>query len=118
MTPPRPPETPVVFYRTAGGAEPVRDWLKTLPVEDRHRIGRDLAIVQFGWPVRLPICRALSAGLWELRSSLPSLRIARILFFFHEGRIGVVHGFIKKTQKTPAGDLELARKRMSEMTKG
>jgi phage-related protein len=117
MTPTRSTETPVVFYRTAAGTEPVRDWLRTLPVEDRHRIGRDLAIVQFGWPVGLPICRPLSAGLWEVRSSLPSRRIARVLFFFHEGRIGVVHGFIKKTQKTPDGDLELARKRMSEMTK-
>ena len=46
---------------------------------------------------------------------LPSRRIARLLFFVHEGRIGVVHGFIKKTQKTPADDLELARRRMKEM---
>ncbi len=117
MTPSRPPETPVVFYRTAGGSEPVRDWLRSLPIEDRHRLGRDLAIVQFGWPVGLPICRPMGAGLWELRSSLSGGRIARVLFFFHEGRIGVVHGFIKKTQKTPPGDLELARNRMREMTK-
>jgi phage-related protein len=116
MTPSQPAETPVAFYRTAGGAEPVRDWLRTLPVQDRHRIDRDLTVVQFGWPVGLPICRPLGTGLWELRSSLPSGRIARILFFFHEGRIGVVHGFIKKTQKTPSDDLELARKRMKEMT--
>ena len=59
----------------------------------------------------------MGAGLWELRSSLSGGRIARVLFFFHEGRIGVVHGFIKKTQKTPPGDLELARNRMREMTK-
>lgn len=65
----------------------------------------------------LPLCRPLSAGLWELRSSLPSSTIARVLFFFHEGRIGVVHGFIKKTQKTPPADLELARTRMKEMTR-
>ena len=117
MTPSQPPQTLVVFYRTAGGAEPVRDWLRTLPVEDRHRIGRDLAIVQFGWPIGLPICRPLGSGLWEVRSSLPSGRIARLLFFFHEGRIGVLHGFIKKTQKTPVGDLELARNRMREMNR-
>jgi phage-related protein len=39
------------------------------------------------------------------------------MFFFHEGRIGVVHGLIKKTQKTPSGDLDLARTRMKEMQK-
>ena len=63
----------------------------------------------------MPLCRPLSSGLWEVRSDLPSRRIARLLFFVHEGRIGVVHGFIKKTQKTPPGDLERARKRMQEM---
>jgi len=48
-------------------------------------------------------------------AALPSRRIARLLFFVRDGRIGVVHGFIKKTQKTPADDLELARQRMKEM---
>jgi antitoxin HicB len=57
----------------------------------------------------MPLCRSLGAGLWEVRSSLPSRRIARILFFVHEGRIGVVHGFVKKTQRTPPADLALAR---------
>jgi phage-related protein len=116
MAPSRLPETPVIFYRTANGAEPVRDWLRTLTIDDRRCIGRDLAIVQFGWPVGLPICRSLNGGLWEVRSSLPSRRIARVLFFFHQGQIGVVHGFIKKTPKTPPAELELARKRMREMT--
>lgn len=63
----------------------------------------------------MPLCRSLSGGLWELRSTLPSGRIARTLFFVHEDRIGVVHGFIKKTQKTPDDVLDLARKRMKEM---
>ena len=63
----------------------------------------------------MPLCRPLGQGLWEVRSALPSRRIARLLFSVHEDRIGVVHGFIKKTQKTPADDLELARRRMKEM---
>jgi len=63
----------------------------------------------------MPLCRPLGNGLWEVRSSLPSRRIARLLFFVDGGRIGVVHGFIKKTQKTPADDLDLARQRMKEM---
>jgi phage-related protein len=57
----------------------------------------------------------LGGGLWEVRTTLPSRRIARLVFFVDDGRIGVVHGFIKKTQKTPADDLEIARKRMKEM---
>lgn len=108
-------EIPVVFYRSPSGAEPVRDWLRGLPEGDRRAIGADLALAQVGWPVGMPLCRPLSGGLWEVRSDLPSRRIARLLFFVHENRIGVVHGFIKKTQKTPPGDLELARKRMQEM---
>ncbi len=110
-------EIPVVFYRSAGGGEPVLDWLRSLPAEDRRAIGADLATVQAGWPIGMPLCRNLGDGLWEVRSRLPSLRIARLMFFFHEGRIGVVHGLIKKTQKTPSGDLDLARTRMKEMQK-
>ena len=115
MNPARLTEVPVVFYRTSGGAEPVLDWLRGLPAEDRRAIGTDLATVQFGWPLGMPLCRPLGNGLWEVRSSLPSRRIARLLFFVEDGWIGVVHGFIKKTQKTPADDLELARRRMKEM---
>ena len=68
-----------------------------------------------GWPIGMPLCRPLRGGLWEVRSTLPSRRIARLLFFVHAGRIGVMHGFIKKTRKTPADDLDLARRRMKEM---
>jgi len=63
----------------------------------------------------MPLCRSLGGGLWEVRSRLPSRRVARILFCLHEGRIGIVHAFIKKSQKTPHDDLELARIRMKEM---
>ena len=114
MAPP-PRAIPVYFYRTAPGGEPVRDWLRELPTEDRQRIGRALALVQYGWPVGMPLCRSLGAGLWEVRCNLPSRRIARVLFFVQGDRIGVVHGFIKKTQRTPPEDLALARLRMKEM---
>jgi phage-related protein len=86
-----------------------------LPGDDGQKIGFDLAVVQVGWPVGMPLCRSLGGGLWEMRSSLPSRRIARILFCVLKGRIGVVHGFIKKTQKTLQDEVELARKRMKEM---
>lgn len=108
-------ETPVVFYRTAAGTEPVREWLRNLSPEDRRIIGTDLATVQVGWPVGMPLCRSLGSGMWELRSKLTSNRIARLVFFVTESRIGVVHGFIKKTQKTPPSEIALAQRRMKEM---
>lgn len=110
--PPR--KIPVVFYRTRGGAELVRDWLRDLPEVDRNAIGQDLMRVQYRWPVGMPLCRSLGDGLWEVRSALPSNRIARVLFSVHQGRLVALHGFIKKSQKTPDEDLALARRRKRE----
>jgi len=105
---------PVVFYRTRGGSEVVRDWLRGLHAEDRNAVGLDLMRIQFRWPVGMPLCRPMGDGLWEVRSNLPSNRIARVLFCVVEDRIVVLHGFIKKTQKTPLDELTLARKRKKE----
>ena len=109
-----PQKIPVVFYETAAGAKVVREWLRSLDDADRQAIGQDLMRVQFRWPVGMPLCRPLGSGIWEVRSSLPSNRIARMLFGFVDGRLVALHGFIKKTQKTPAAELELARKRLKE----
>ena len=105
---------PLRFWRTLSGREPVRDWLSELNVEDRRVIGRDIAKVQFGWPIGLPLCRPLKEGLWEVRSSLPTKREARVLFGFHDGELIALHAFIKKTQATPDSDLRLARQRFQE----
>ena len=107
-------KTPVVFYRSAAGAEVLRDWLRELAPADRNVIGQDLMRAQFRWPVGMPLCRPLGGGLWEVRSDLTGHRIARVLFCFSEGRLLLLHGFIKKTQKTPDAELALARKRMRE----
>jgi phage-related protein len=112
-----PRKIPVVFYRTQGGTEVVRDWLRSLDGADRQAVGLDLMRVQYRWPVGMPLCRALGDGLWEVRTSLPSSRIARVLFSAQQGRILVLHGFIKKTQKTPPDDLALARRRNREFEK-
>ncbi|HVQ69940.1 MAG TPA: type II toxin-antitoxin system RelE/ParE family toxin [Bradyrhizobium sp.] len=109
-----PRKIPVVFYRTRGGSEIVRDWLRVLDERDRNAIGLDLMRVQFRWPAGMPLCRPMGEGLWEVRTSLPSNRIARVLFCVVAERIVVLHGFIKKTQKTPDDELALARKRMKE----
>jgi phage-related protein len=107
---------PVRFYRTSAGREPVPEWLRTLDKEDRRAIGLDLMRVQFGWPIGMPLVRSLKDGLWEVRSTLPSRRIARLMLFFHDNEIVVLHGFIKKTRSTPPEDLVLARRRMREVT--
>ncbi len=108
---------PAIFYRTARGAEPVRDWLKGLSREDRRVIGTDIATVEFGWPIGMPVCRSVTGrkGLWEIRSDLRNNRIARVFFCIHDGQLVLLHGFVKKTPKTPDEDLELAMKRKKEI---
>jgi phage-related protein len=108
---------PLIFYRNSGGAEPVLDWLKSLPADERKEIGRDLMRAQWRWPVGMPLCRSLGEGLWEVRSSIPGNRIARVLFCIKDGSIVALNGFIKKTQKTPEAELKLAKKRMKEVTR-
>jgi phage-related protein len=104
----------VVFYRTRGGGEVVRDWLRALDEKERNAIGLDLMRIQFRWPVGMPLCRPMGDGLWEIRTSLPSNRIARVMFCVTQERIVILNGFIKKTQKTPDEELALARKRKKE----
>jgi phage-related protein len=107
-------KVPVVFYRTPAGVEVVRNWLRALNQRDRNAIGQDLMRIEYRWPVGMPLCRSLGEGLWEVRSDLPSDRTARVLFSIQQGKILVLHGFIKKSQKTPDSDLALARKRKRE----
>jgi phage-related protein len=103
------------FYLTATGRNPVRDWLLELPREDRRAIGKDIQKVEFGWPIGMPYCRALGHGLWEVRSDLSGSRIARIIFSIVGAEMVILHGFEKKTRKTPTHDIELAFKRKREI---
>ena len=101
----------VLFFRTLSGNEPVREWLKSLPREERKIIGEDIKTVQFGWPLGMPLVRKLDKDLWEVRSRLPN-RSARVLFTTGEGRMVLLHGFMKKSQKTPPEDLQLVKTRL------
>ncbi len=112
-----PVEIPVRFYRSDTGREPVREWLRSLDDGDRRAVGLDLMRVQFGWPIGMPLVRSLKDGLWEVRSSLPSHRIARLVLCFLDGTLVVLHGFIKKSQKTSTDDLLIAKRRMDEVTR-
>ena len=105
---------PVRFYQEDSGNEPVREWLRELPNKDKKIIGRDIRVVQIDWPVEGSLVKSLGSGLWEIRSRLDN-RIARIMFVFSAGEIVLLNGFIKKTQKTPKQEIELARKRAKKL---
>lgn len=107
----------VDFYKQENGKEPVREWLKSLKKAERRTIGEDIKMVQEGWPLGMPLVGNLGKGLWEVRSTLLNT-IARILFVMHEGQMVLVHGLIKKTQKTPAQDIETGLKRAKEVWRG
>jgi phage-related protein len=91
------------FYASGSGRRPVRDWLMSLSRDDRRTIGIDIQRIEFGWP------------LWEVRSDLSDGRIARVMFFIEDAEMVLLHGFEKKTQRTPAQDIELALKRKREV---
>ena len=119
MTPPPDPESPqpileVRFFRTSAENEPVRDWLRAMTREDRRTVGEDIKTAQFGWPIGMPLIRKLDKDLWEVRTHLED-GIARVLFTVRENRMVLLHGFIKKSQKTPKNELETAKKRLKRL---
>lgn len=107
----------VDFYKQESGKEPVREWLKSLKKAERRAIGEDIKMVQEGWPLGMPLVGNLGKGLWEVRSTLLNT-IARVFFVMHEGKMVLVHGFVKKTQKTSSQDLEIGLKRAKEVWRG
>ncbi len=102
---------PAYFYRSDSGREPVREWLKRLKPADRKRIGEDIKDVEYSWPLGMPLVRPLGHDLWEVRSHLSGGRIARVIVCVDEERLVLLHGFIKKSQKTPKQEMDLARRR-------
>ena len=111
-------KVPAVFYRTDTGNEPVREWLSGLDAVYRKAIGTDIMMIEYGWPIGMPVCRSMGNGLHEVRTDLGSKNIARVLFCFDDSNMILLHGFIKKTEKTPDSALRLARKRKREIDNG
>lgn len=105
------PVLDVRFFLTDAGTEPVRDWLKDLSAIDRKTIGEEIKTVQFGWPLGMPLVDHVGSGIWEVRIKLDN-RIARVLFALDGQTMVLLHGFIKKQQKTPGPDLDLAKDRL------
>jgi len=107
----------VVFYRSESGNEPVREWLKELSREDKRKIGEDIKTAQLGWPLGMPLIRKIQKDLWEVRTTLDS-GIARVFFTVDGEYMILLHGFIKKSQKTPQHDLNTALVRLRNYKKG
>jgi phage-related protein len=106
----------VAFYANAAGNEPVREWLLSLSRDDRRAVGRDLKTAQYGWPLGMPLIRKLEPGLWEVRSHLVA-GIARVVFTVDGQTMVLLHGFVKKSQKTPAAELKTAGQRLADLRK-
>jgi len=109
-----PPILTVAFFRTEADNEPVREWLTGLGREQRRLIGIDIKTVQLGWPIGMPVVRKLEPKLWEVRSDLEGI-IARVIFTVVGSQMILLHGFIKKSQKTPTVDLQTARQRHAKL---
>lgn len=107
----------VYFFQTNNQHEPVRDWLKKIPRDDCRTIGADIKLVQFRWPLGLPLVRKMETDLWEVRSQLSQSKIARVFFTIYKTQLILLHGFIKKSAKTPKKELELARNRKNKWLK-
>lgn len=106
-----------VFFRTGAGNEPVREWLKAMPKDERKALGEDIAYVQYKWPLGKPRVDHSRGSVWEIRTNLGA-RIARTLFAVAGERMILLHGFIKKTRRTSPDDIKLAEKRLKEWRNG
>ena len=96
----------------------MRDWLLGLDPANRREVGLDLQRVQYRWPVGMPLVRPMGKGLFEVRTNLPDKTIARVLFCFHGGELFALHGFIKKSRRTPPEELKHARRRQKDVEDG
>ena len=108
---PSKPRLTVYFYKALGGGQPVREWLLSLAAMDRRAIGTDIKLVQFAWPIGMPLVRSLGYELFEVRTSLQD-RAARVIFYLDGAKMVLLHGFIKKQQKTGKEDLRISVARL------
>ena len=106
----------VIFYKTEAGNEPVREWLKRLQSNDRKIIGEDIKTAQYGWPLGMPLIRKIERGLWEVLSNI-STGIARVFFTVKDNLMILLHGFVKKSHKTPPNELDTAHRRLHNIEK-
>lgn len=106
----------VRFFKTTAGSEPVREFLKSLNATDKKIVGEDIKTVQFGWPLGMPLVGHMGNEIWEVRTKLDT-RIVRVFFTLEDGCMVLLHAFIKKQQKTPKPEFDLALERLKQLRK-
>lgn len=101
----------ITFYTKPDGVEPAKDFVVNLSPKIQAKVIRILDILEeYGTDLRMPYSRLLRDGIYEIRI-IQGNNCARILYFFTYGnKIILTNGFIKKTQKTPKREIEIARK--------
>jgi phage-related protein len=104
----------ICFYQETSGKEPVLEWIKDFNEKEQKIIGRDIKQMQYTWPWKMPLIKSLGNGLMEIRIKLQDKQV-RIFFILHDGVIILLHGFVKKTQKTPNNEIEIAFKRSKQI---
>jgi phage-related protein len=110
----RPKPLSVVFFKTATGNQPVRDFiLHDRTEQDRKAISADISVVQKEFPMGMPFVEKIINKLWTIRSHIPE-GICRIFFTVHKNTIILLHGFVKKTQKIPKKEMKIAETRLKE----
>ena len=108
-------EFTVIAYEKENGEVPVEDFLDSLDVKMKAKMFGMIGLLQEkGNQLREPYSKHLDDGIFELRCKFGN-DITRVLYFFYyEGQIILTNGFVKKTQKTPSGEIELAKQRRSD----
>lgn len=101
------------FFRSEAGSEPVREWLRELPLEAKKAIGSDIERVQWQWPVSMPLVDGLGGGLYEVRTKVNRVNY-RVLFCIAENAMVLLHGFVKKVRTSP-DEIALGRKRQKQV---
>ena len=108
----------VIFYSTPNGKEPAKEFLNSLDLKMRAKMVGTISILQeFGTSVREPYSKHIGDGIFELRAKVGS-DISRVMYFFYlGGKIILTNGFIKKTQKTPEKEIDLAKRYRDDYVK-
>ena len=105
----------IEYYRDGRGKEPVAEFIDTLPIETRAKVFRTIKLLKnYGVLLKEPYTRHVRGKIRELRIK-DSAGAVRIFYLTFTGRrIILVHGFVKKTEKTPLNEIETAEKRMND----
>ena len=104
-----------IFYETVEGKSPVEEFIKSLDEETQDKfILKQQLLEDLGPQLRYPHTDHIGEGIFELRFKGKEGQVRVLFFFFYGKRIIFTHGFVKKTQKTPRKEIEIALKRRKD----